>query len=60
MKTNTVMKKNEKYMVKPLNEKEQRNVSGGFVDTRSPLDILNEEKLNPFKKPRKEDFTKFW
>ena len=55
------MKKHEKYMVKPLNEKEQRNVSGGFVDTRSPLDILNEEKLNPFKKPSHgEDFTKFW
>lgn len=55
------MKKNEKYMVKPLNEKEQRNVSGGFADTRSPLDILNEEKLGPFKKPdRGEDFTKFW
>ena len=44
-----------------MNEKEQRNVSGGFVDTRSPLDILNEEKLDPFKKPnREEDFTKFW
>ena len=25
------MKKNENYMVKPLNEKEQRNVSGGFA-----------------------------
>ena len=30
MKTNTVMKKNEKYMVKPLNEKEQKNVNGGI------------------------------
>ncbi|KXT45226.1 hypothetical protein [Bacteroides intestinalis] len=25
------MKKNENYMVKPLNEKEQRNVSGGLA-----------------------------
>ena len=24
------MKKNEKYMVKPLNEKEQKNVNGGY------------------------------
>ena len=30
MKTNTVMKKNEKYMIKPLNEKEQKNVNGGI------------------------------
>ncbi len=29
MKTNTVMKKNEKYMVKSLSEKEQENVNGG-------------------------------
>ena len=31
IKTNTIMKKNENYMVKPLNEEEQRNVSGGLT-----------------------------
>lgn len=55
------MKKNENYMVKPLNEKDQRNVSGGFVDNRSPLDILNEGKLDPFKRPdRIEDLMRFY
>ena len=54
------MKKNEKYMVKPLNEKEQRNVSGGYAPTHNPLEFLDAGNPDPFKKPDHEDFTKWY
>ena len=55
------MKKNEKYMVKPLNEKEQRNVSGGFARTGNPFDFLDAGNPDPLKKPDlRKDLTKFY